>query len=132
MTARRKIFKLQISKYLLIYFRSLSEVLIRLFHGLSDVVFPILFVASGCQLSPPPIEEYSLARAAIEAARSSQAQKYATGYWQKADESYRRARGLYQDRDYDKARDEFTRARQAAEKAENSARLQRQKTGDVL
>ena len=85
-----------------------------------------------CQTTPQPLEEYSLARAAIEAARAVQAPRHSPGYWHQADEAYRQGRLYYKDRDYSSARDEFIRARLAAEKAENSARLIRQKTGDVL
>lgn len=86
----------------------------------------------GCQTVPPPIEDYSLARAALEAARSVQAARHSSGYWHQAEEAYRRGRIYYQDRDYQKAKEQFVRARISAEKAENSARLIRQRTGDVL
>lgn len=85
-----------------------------------------------CQSVPLPLEEYSLARAAIESARAVQAPRHSPGYWHQADEAYRQGRLSYKDRDYLKARKSFIRARIAAEKAENSARLIRQKTGDVL
>jgi hypothetical protein len=85
-----------------------------------------------CQTVPLPLEEYSLARAAIEAARAVQAPRHSPGYWHQADEAYRQGRLAYKDRDYVVARESFIRARLAAEKAENSARLIRQKTGDVL
>lgn len=85
-----------------------------------------------CQSVPKPTEEYSLARAAIEAARAVQAPRHSPGYWHQADEAYRQGRLSYKDRDYLKAREFFIRARMAAEKAENSARVIRQKTGDVL
>ncbi|RYG31911.1 DUF4398 domain-containing protein [bacterium] len=87
---------------------------------------------TGCQSSPKPLEDYTLARAAIEAARSVQAPRHSPGYWHQADEAYRQGRLFFKDRDYGRAREEFIRARMAAEKAENSARLIRKKTGDVL
>ena len=86
----------------------------------------------GCQSVPAPIEEYALARAAIDAARSVQAAHHSSGYWHQAEEAYRKGRLFYEDRDYGKAKEQFVRARIAAERAENSARLIRQKTGDVL
>ena len=93
----------------------------------------ILFtVIVGCQTVPAPIEDYSLARAAVDAARSVQAARHSPGYWHQAEEAYRKGRIYFEDRDYSKAKDQFVRARVAAEKAENSARLIRQRTGDVL
>ncbi|HWU43930.1 MAG TPA: DUF4398 domain-containing protein [Bdellovibrio sp.] len=89
-------------------------------------------VILGCQTVPAPIEDYSLARAAIDAARSVQAARHSPGYWHQAEEAYRKGRVYYDDRDYSKAKEQFVRARISAEKAENSARLIRQKTGDVL
>jgi hypothetical protein len=91
-----------------------------------------LTTLSFCQSAPLPTEEYSLARAAIEAARAVQAPRHSPGYWHQADEAYRQGRLAYKDRDYSTARASFIKARIAAEKAENSARLIRQKTGDVL
>jgi hypothetical protein len=96
------------------------------------LVSATLMMLIACQSVPQPLEEYSLARAAIEAARSVQAPRHSPGYWHQADEAYRQGRLSFRDRNYDRAKDEFIRARQAAEKAENSARLIRQKTGDVL
>lgn len=87
---------------------------------------------TSCQTVPLPLEEYSLARAAIESARAVQAPRHSPGYWHQADEAYRQGRLAFKDRDYATARETFIRARIAAEKAENSARLIRQKTGDVL
>jgi hypothetical protein len=86
----------------------------------------------GCQTVPAPVEDYSLARAAIDAARVVQAARHSPGYWHQAEEAYRKGRIYFDDRDYQKAKEQFVRARFAAEKAENSARLIRQKTGDVL
>lgn len=68
----------------------------------------------------------------MEAARSVQAPRHSPGHWSKADEYYRRARILYREREYAEARELFDDARIAAEKAENSARLIRQKNGDIL
>lgn len=92
----------------------------------------LLATALSCQTTPAPLEDYALARAAIDAAKAVQAARHSPGYWHQAEEAYRRARIFYAERDWASARDEFVRARVAAEKAENSARLIRQKTGDVL
>ena len=99
----------------------------RLFIG---IIFFAVIV--GCQTGPVPLEDFSLARAAIDAARSIQASRYSPGYWHQAEEAYRKGRIYFEDRDYAKAKEQFIRARTAAEKAENSARLIRQKSGDIL
>ncbi|WP_413288868.1 DUF4398 domain-containing protein [Bdellovibrio sp. HCB337] len=100
--------------------------------GIVAVAVTLVMLLVGCQTVSQPIEEYSLARAAIEAARAVQAPRHSPGYWHQADEAYRQGRLAYKDRNYSKARDAFLKAKMAAEKAENSARLIRQKTGDVL
>lgn len=92
----------------------------------------VCFLMVSCQTTPAPVTEYALARAAIDAARTAQAPRLSAGYWHQADEFYRRARAYYKDREYDKAKDLFVQARMMAEKAENSARLIRLKTGEVL
>lgn len=91
-----------------------------------------IFFFVGCVTFPPPIEEYTLADAAIKAARNVQAVRYSPGYWHQAEELFRQARILYREREYEQAKDLFGQARLAAEKAENSARLLRQKNGDIL
>ena len=100
--------------------------------GFVVFVVTMLTLLMGCQTVPKPLEEYTLARAAIDAARAVQAPRHSPGYWHQADEAYRQGRLFYKDRDYAQAREAFIKARIAAEKAENSARLIRQKTGDVL
>lgn len=100
--------------------------------GFVVLAVTMLMLSLGCQSVPQPVEEYTLARAAIEAARAVQAPRHSPGYWHQADEAYRQGRLYYKDRDYAQAREAFIKARIAAERAENSARLIRQKTGDVL
>ncbi len=86
----------------------------------------------GCQTGPVPLDEYTIARAALDAARDVQAPRLSPGFWHQAEEAYRKGRLLYKDSRWDEARIEFIKARHAAEKAENSARLNRQRTGDIL
>lgn len=81
---------------------------------------------------PAPKLEYTLAKSAIDAARSVQAVRYSPGNWHQSEEFYRQAKILYTEREYEKAYQLFEKARQAAERAENSARLIRQKNGDIL
>lgn len=94
--------------------------------------FALMFALSSCQTVPAPLEEYTLARAAMDAARNVQAPRHSPGYWSQADQAYRQGQEDYRDHSWSQAKEEFIRARSAAEKAENSARLIRQKTGEVL
>jgi hypothetical protein len=96
------------------------------------LIFSVLLGLAGCQTVPAPLEEYALARSAIESAKAVQAGRHSPGYWHQAEEAYRKARIFYNDHDWENAREMFLRARVAAEKAENSARLIRQRTGDIL
>ncbi len=92
----------------------------------------LLISLSSCQTVSLPLEEYTLARAALEAARNVQASRHSSGFWSQADQAYRRGQEYYRDHNWSQAKEEFLKARFAAEKAENSARLIRQKTGEVL
>ena len=87
---------------------------------------------TSCVTASPPIEEYTKAEAAIKAAKAVQSVRYSPGNWHQAEETYRQARILYNEREYEQAKELFIKARLSAEKAENSARLLRQQTGDVL
>lgn len=92
----------------------------------------ILISMASCVHISPPILEYTLADTAIKAAREVQAVRYSPGHWHEAEESFRQARILYNERDYEQAANLFNKAREAAEKAENSARLIRLRNGEVL
>lgn len=87
---------------------------------------------SGCVTAPQPIEEYTMARTAIDAAKAVESSKYSAGYWHQAEEAYRKAQILFQEREFEESRKEFVKARSAAERAENSARLIRLRNGEVL
>ena len=95
-------------------------------------VIALFVLTTSCVTTEPPIEDYTLADAALKAAKSVQAVRYSAGYWHQAEEAFRQARILYREREYEQAKDLFIKARLAAEKAENSARLLRLKNGDVL
>lgn len=104
----------------------------RLLQAAKILVFVLVFAAVGCVHTAPPITEYALADTAIKAAKAVQAVRYSPGYWYEAEEAFRQAKILYNEREYDQARDLFNKARIAAEKSENSARLIRLRNGEVL
>jgi hypothetical protein len=84
-----------------------------------------------CVSFPPPIEDYTLARTALEAARQIEAARYSPLYFQQAENFYKKAQSLYDDREYDKAQQEFIQCRKSAEKAETAARVQMLLNGEV-
>ena len=63
----------------------------------ASIVAATVFQTS-CQTTPAPMQEYTLARAALDAARGVQAARHSPGYWHQAEEAYRRARLYYTDR----------------------------------
>lgn len=83
-------------------------------------------------VSTPPYEEYTLAREAIEAAKTADSAKYSPAYWLEAESSYRHAEQAYKLNQFEKARTMFNRSRVLAEKAENQARLKKFESGDVF
>lgn len=100
------------------------------FSNLISVI--MLGFLSACVIAPQPIEDYTLARVAVDAARSVEGARHSPGYFHQAEESYRKALQYFEDREYEKAKIEFRRARAAAERAENSARLIRARSGEVF
>lgn len=88
-------------------------------------------VVPGCVTVKIPVEEYNLARAAVNAARDTEAARFAPGLWHKAEESYKRAQHFYKDRRYKEAQELFVEARLNAERAENAARVARFQSGEV-
>ena len=87
-------------------------------------------VLVGCVAAPPPYEEYTLARAAIRAAQDVDSARFATNYWNKADDIYRQGQKAYKDADFDVAKARFNQAKQLAERAENMTRLKKFETGE--
>lgn len=71
-----------------------------------------------------------LAREALASAKEVDAPRYAPGQYFKAEEAFRVGMAFYSEKAYSDAIEKFQLAKEYAEKAENSARLQRQKAGD--
>jgi hypothetical protein len=92
-----------------------------------------LFAVFGLQACvAAPVNEYNLARTAVEAAKESEAPRLTPSLWHQASEAYRQGEQCYQKRDFECAKLRLVQARAAAEKAEDAARIQKFKTGDVL
>lgn len=86
---------------------------------------------SGC-VTYIPVDEWNTARAAYESARDADAARFVPSMWFKAEQTYREAQRAYKDREYDKAKALFIRARIYCEQAENAARLARYQSGEVI
>ena len=85
----------------------------------------------GC-VAPRPIEEYTLARAAVNSARESGAERLAPGLWHKAEEHYRNGQKSFKDKDNEGAMVGFLKAIEFAEKAENASRLKKFESGETM
>lgn len=96
------------------------------------VVGVLVFSGLSCVTAPPPLLEYNLARAAIQAAQNAEAGRFDPGHMHEAEESFRKAKSLLDDREHELAKSFFTKARIAAEKAENAARAMKRKSGEVF
>lgn len=86
----------------------------------------------GCATVSLPIQEYTLARSALEFAESNDSERLSPLYFQQAQQLYNQGVKKYEDRDYDEARSLFVKARKLAEKAETTARIKKAKSGEVL
>ncbi len=78
-----------------------------------------------------PVDEYTIARAAMDGAKESEAPRYAPALWYKAEQAYREGETFYRERAYGDALKRFVQARTLAEQAENAARLSRFESGDL-
>ncbi len=98
--------------------------------GLNKVsAFLVFMLLLGCA-GPKPMEEMVLAKVALDAAKSSGAVSVASGLWYRAEESYRKGRAALKDNYNYNAKEFFIQSRSFAEKAENSTRLKKFKSGE--
>lgn len=78
------------------------------------------------------MKEYTLARTALNSAKTIDAARYAQGPFHKAVEYYRRAERMFRNKEYEKAQRYFLLAKRYAEKAENIARITMYRNGESL
>lgn len=99
-------------------------------------IFAIFIIASGvlfgCATVTLPVQEYTLARSALEFAENNDSERLSPLYFQQAQQVYNQGVHRYEKRDYDEARSLFVKARKLAEKAETTARIKKAKSGEVL
>lgn len=101
-----------------------------LFRCLSSVVVAASLIGCKVVATPPPYEEYAMARAAVRAAQDADSARFATGIWNKAEENYRAGQKAYRESDFGTAKRFFQQALLHAEKAENVTRLKKFQTGE--
>lgn len=93
-------------------------------------ILTLVLMTSACVTSVP-VDEYTLARAAYDAAKDAEAVRYAPALWYNAEQAYREGQRAFKERRYGDAESNFIEARAAAEKAENAARIARHQSGDL-
>ncbi|MDX9730933.1 MAG: hypothetical protein RBT63_04095 [Bdellovibrionales bacterium] len=89
----------------------------------------VIGLQAGC-VSMIPVDEYAIARAAMDGARDSEAPRFAPALWYRAEQAYREGEAFFRNRAYDEAQERFVMARNLAEQAENASRLARFESGD--
>jgi hypothetical protein len=97
-----------------------------------SLVLLYAFTLAGCVIAPLPVEEFTLARTALEAARESGADRLAPGLWHTAEEHYRLGQRDLKDKDNESAKKNFLRSIESAEKAENTSRLKKFSSGETI
>ena len=97
--------------------------------GWAIVFLSTPWVLSSCA-TEPPLEQFTLARAALNAARDVDSTRFSPGHFHRAEEQFRLGEKNYRDEDYAEAKKNFEEAIYYAEQAENSTRLKKFKTGE--
>lgn len=91
----------------------------------------LMFLVVGCAVNPP-VQEFTLARTALNAAQTAGAPKYAPGLWFKAEENYRKGENAFKSGDFEVAKGLFEESQDYSERAENKARYDKRKSGEEL
>ena len=79
----------------------------------------------------PPTRDYVLARSALQAAKSHEAQRFAPSQLTQAEQAYKAGEKAYLDESYTTAKEQFNMSRKLAEKAEVVSRVQKYKSGEA-
>jgi hypothetical protein len=77
----------------------------------------------------PPVREYNLAAAAMDAAKRQNSPEVSPGYWSRAEAHYRRGKRAYEKEQYALAKEELMQAKIFAERAENATVLKKAQNG---
>lgn len=98
----------------------------------SAALLVVLLMLVGCTTITLPIQDYALARSAMEAAEGADSERLAPLVFQQAQQVFQQAEHLYRAREFEEARLHFLKARKLAEKAEVISRNKKSKSGEVL
>jgi hypothetical protein len=79
----------------------------------------------------PPLRAYVTARSALQAARTHEAQRFASAAFLQAEQAYKTGEKAFADERYTEAKEQFNISRRLAEKAETAARVQKYKSGEA-
>ncbi len=93
-----------------------------------SILFTFLFWVSCAGI--PPIQEYTLARTALVAAKKFEANKYNPKSYRKAVYFYKKAKVSFDQRLYELSREYFNQCLEFAEKSEDLTRWTKYKEGD--
>lgn len=96
----------------------------------SFIFLSMMAALSSCVTVEIPLEEYTVARSARDAAIAAEAAKYAPQLFYRADKAYKRGEALFKERYYSDAQNEFVEAQKLAEKAETAARIKQFQSGE--
>ncbi len=94
-------------------------------------VLSMTLLLVGCSVNPP-VQEFTLAKTAMDAAQVAGAPKYAPALWFKAEDSYRKGEGAFKQGDFKNAKVHFDESLDFSERAENKARYDKRKSGEDL
>ena len=98
----------------------------------SKLLFFIIFLSisiGGC-VGPKPLKDYVLSHQAMVHARRAEADVLANSWFSKAEDTYQQAEVAWANSEHDRAKKLFVKARRYFERAENTAKVQKFKTGD--
>lgn len=93
-------------------------------------ILGIIFLSSCAGI--PPKSEYVLSHVALERAKNSQADRWASDLMFKSQEYYKKAIQFFEERNYTQAKKYFNLSRLYSEKAEVHSRIKKYKLGEVL
>lgn len=95
------------------------------FFGLTPFFF---FLFIGCAYNPP-LEHYVLARTASQVSKNIDAVKFAPASMSRAEEEYKKAKKLFEEKKFEEAEIHFINSRIYFEKSENKSRIIKYKKG---
>ena len=85
---------------------------------------------TACITPPPPYEDYTIARTALHSAQEVDSARFAAGWWDKAEDNYRKDEQAYKDNEFEQAQKYLRRTIRYSERAEDVTRKKKFESGD--